>query len=808
MQQHRVERQRTNLGRSSGIFDFALAVAVAVSLAVVAQGNTDPWGRRSLSQQSAVTPKEVLLTQENITNIQQVVGGLVDGSVLILAVNEVQIDEPLRLESSLTIRGEPTDARPVVKCTQKKGAAFHVKANHVVLEHLVIVGCGSPAVQLERPEDGDDERWESTIRDVNFEGNGDPQNSRTALPSRGFLTGGGIGCGGGFDLTVEDSTFELNTAIVGAGINVDGSSLTVVNSTFVENVAEGALFSRGGAINIMDSSQSAGDIILEVRSSIFIKNKDSSGASKANTLILSNGAPLERSQFISFPTPSLSGGGIFASKIAAVEIVDSLFVNNSAVPAGGAIFLSAVSRAEITNCQFSGNSVAAPERSTGLQNRLQGGALYAELLQADDRLTVKGSVFENNSADCGGAIHIVGAVVAKVQIEECKFDSNSATLGGGAFLLRNIHTAVLSRIAFVSNSAVLGGGMLLTNEAGLSATSFVGDSATKFEGNLAVNGGGIAMFGAGVVNLESIPFISNHALYHGGGLAIMDGSVSTSVVIERANMEKNTASRGGAIFMDSVSKVHITPNSPEAVNVFKRNVANRGGAIYFESQSNMQSRLKVRKMEFVENLAVVAFDDASKKIASSGGFFEDPQVAKATELNALEMVIEDRIERMDVLKKSFTIEASSTATEDSDIMEGSGGGVFLALSDIPKRGSVSVELQEASFIGNIATKGGGLMTVMDDGEWVSHCEAHDALSSPMNGVCRAVSLTDIEFIDNGAQETGGAISATHPENIYVFDDIQSEEPVILSDSGFADDFFVNNMVDVGGDGDNVGTVLF
>lgn len=48
---------------------------------------------------------------------------------------------------------------------------------------------------------------------------------------------------------------------------------------------------------------------------------------------------------------------------------------------------------------------------------------------------------------------------------------------------------------------------------------------------------------SGVVNLESIPFIGNHALHYGGALALIDGTINTDVVIENADMENNTASR-------------------------------------------------------------------------------------------------------------------------------------------------------------------------------------------------------------------------------------------------------------------------
>lgn len=800
--------QRRNRPGSVRLLDFALTVAIAVGLVVAAKGQAETWGRRSLSQQLPVAQNEARLTQENITSIRQVMEGLPDGAVLVLAVSEVQLDEPLRLESTVTIRGESTGSRPVVRCKQKQSQAFQIMADHVVLEHLVIVGCGSPAVLLERPIGADAQPWMSTIRDVSFEGNGDPEDFGKFLPSGVFMTGGAVGCADGFDLTVEDCNFEDNIAVAGAGISVDGSSLTVVNTSFTGNVAGGAGFSRGAAISITNFARAvASDPFLEVRSCKFTNNKDLGGSLSANALVLSNGAPLERSQFVQFPTPTASGGAIFASRLTTVEVADSVFVDNAAVPAGGAIFLTAVTTAEVKNCEFSGNSVDVPAQADGLDNRSQGGALYAELLQANEKLIVEGSTFENNSAACGGAIHLVGAVEAKAQIEECFFKGNAATIGGGGVLLRNILAPFMSRVAFVSNVASAGGGLLLTNGAGLSAISFAGDLATKFEGNSAINGGGIAMIGAGVVNLETIPFIGNHALQNGGALAVIDGSINTNVVIERATMERNTASRGGAIFIDSVSQVDIIPNSPDAVNVFKQNIANRGGAIYFEAQSNMQNRLRARKVDFVENLAVVAFDAASRKMSSAGGLFEDPQVASTTDFSALVNVIENRIDRMGELARILgSTTALSPDPEDNSALRGSGGGVFLALDHIPKRGSVSVTLYEASFLRNAARIGGGLMVVMDDGEWVSRCEANDVLTSPMDGRCRAVSLADVEFVDNGAQELGGAISATHPGNIYVFDDARSEDPVKLSDADLADGSFVRNMVDVGGDGNNVGTV--
>lgn len=101
---------------------------------------------------------------------------------------------------------------------------------------------------------------------------------------------------------------------------------------------------------------------------------------------------------------------------------------------------------------------------------------------------------------------------------------------------------------------------------------------------------------------------------------------------------------------------------------------------------------------------------------------------------------------------------------------------------------------------------GGLAAIMIDGQWEERCDdGQDLFFRRRGNVCRSISLTGVKFANNGAQMLGGAVAATHPQHIYARDD-RSAASLKLSDAGFRGASFVNNMVDVGGAGNDVGTM--
>jgi predicted outer membrane repeat protein len=189
------------------------------------------------------------------------------------------------------------------------------------------------------------------------------------------------------EVTVSGSYFYQNEAEYGAAINLDGTTLTVSNSTFIENHAY-----EGGALELCDNEA------VTVTGSRFIGNTavDSGGAilqncNAENHTIASN--HFQRN------TAGDQGGAIRVQwGSSGVSITSNTFTSNSAEQ-GGAV---SVNDDEVDSYLWSitGNTFAE-NRAT-----LNGGALHMALDNSGNVVTpnVKGNRFKKNSAPAAGAV--------------------------------------------------------------------------------------------------------------------------------------------------------------------------------------------------------------------------------------------------------------------------------------------------------------------------------------------------------------------------------------------------------------------
>ncbi len=158
------------------------------------------------------------------------------------------------------------------------------------------------------------------------------------------------------------------------------------------------------------------------------------------------------------------------------------------------------------------------------QNRNLGGAIYNE-----GTLTVTNSMFENNEADCGGAICNYEGTLT---VSNSTFVGNNAPDVGGA-IYNGGDVAVISS-TFVDNSADVGGAIYNGGDMTVTNSMFVGNNATSYAAGAIYNGGDVAVI--------SSTFVDNSAdvggaIYNGGTL-----NVTGSRLIG------NNASEGSAIY--------------------------------------------------------------------------------------------------------------------------------------------------------------------------------------------------------------------------------------------------------------------
>ncbi|WP_131750077.1 autotransporter domain-containing protein, partial [Legionella beliardensis] len=243
--------------------------------------------------------------------------------------------------------------------------------------------------------------------------------------------------------------FTNNTGGEGGVIYSDNSTLSLSNTTFVNNTAE---FS-GGAIYSNNST-------LILNSSIFINNA------------------------------AAAGGALFSAN-STISINDSTFANNTAEFNGGVIF-SGDSALGLFNSTFSNNTAS------------EGGVLYS----ANNTTTVNNSTFANNTANTGGAIYNLFGVL---NLNNSTLSNNIANERGGAIFndggeLNLINSTLNNNITNGAGGAIYNGfGSTLS----LTNSTFAGNIANERGGaifndsaaiSLLVTANNNALFTGNIVN--------------------------------------------------------------------------------------------------------------------------------------------------------------------------------------------------------------------------------------------------------------------------------------------------------------------
>jgi predicted outer membrane repeat protein len=280
-------------------------------------------------------------------------------------------------------------------------------------------------------------------------------------------------------------------------------------------------------------------------------------------------------------TASIAGGAI--GSLAAVNIMDSMFINNAACVdtvaeghGGGAVAYTAF--AIISGSRFINNSAD----SSGLQ---KGGALCdlagigLEGARGDVGEDVIGvtsidrSIFISNSAFWNaGAAYVNG----EVTLTSCQFRGNSAVSSAGAVTLQRGHLNI-SHCTFAGNTANGDGHAIRTGSAG--AIEILSPSPrlyghtisdSTFINNYCTSTGG-ALESSFDMDIYASSFSNNTAL-EGGGALSLSNTASAGVRIRGCKFISNHAAVGGAILNNL--KLDLTDV------VLANNTANSGGAIH------------------------------------------------------------------------------------------------------------------------------------------------------------------------------------------------------------------------------------
>ncbi len=577
-------------------------------------------------------------------------------------------------------------------------------------------------------------------------------------------SGGAIIVSGGNNVTVENSTFSANTTTPiggeGGAIAITGSqSVSIVNSTFSGNSADGS-GGKGGAIAIGSVEE------LTIESSTFTNNSaDTAG----------------------------SGGALHLSGTFDTEIIDSTFDLNTAMGSGGAIDSQVVGSLRISGGSTFDHNTAGNA----------GGAIHHI-----NALVSEGSIFTSNSAPQGGAVAatVLGPSVGSVTSTDDSFISNEATVyDGGAIISSSTFTGAGSH--FEDNTAVRDGGALVACPVNDVGSTFQDNSAvsrggamycgansasmthvlngTHFENNGAINddttavaaGGGAIWTNIALTSDDSTSFVGNRSESLGGAILIVapdrlaTGATPRNISLSDTIFENNEAQSGsgGAIQVSGWGPLTISGGRFGGSGILGNSAAQQGGAIFTDDS--------------------ITASDAIFEGNSSGGFSGDAggaiSAGGAVDLTNMRFINNSATQgsggAVNVFL-TFTDRGSVFESNSTDDASGSGGAVY-AWGDVSLTGSEftnnesaanagalsvgdsgtrsNAEIEDAQFIGNVATYVGGAVQVYGNLDVTdSLFRANEAGQSGGGvNVGRVATISSSTFRGNHSGSNGGAVNA-------------------------------------------------
>jgi len=237
--------------------------------------------------------------------------------------------------------------------------------------------------------------------------------------SDGIEGGGAIYQSNGGALVVVRSTFERNQAISGGAIDNLLAPLTVVDSTFLENVSSGgggAIYTDGGSAHHDDG---VGGLISLCGCHFEANESLGTGGAVYLWAYAPDELRINRCSFLRNttrrPTPSDSAlGGALRTGNAPLQIANSVFAENHADVHGGAYWTRGNYRTEIVNSTFYRNTAGVPGLEGGY-----GGALSGFNMQLRNLTFV-----ENHAEFTGGAVSAEGDLWT---LDNCVFLDNTSS---------------------------------------------------------------------------------------------------------------------------------------------------------------------------------------------------------------------------------------------------------------------------------------------------------------------------------------------------------------------------------------------
>ena len=325
------------------------------------------------------------------------------------------------------------------------------------------------------------------------------------------------------NVTLQNIVFKnayLNDSS-GAAIWAKGCAITLVNCTFINNMAlsGGVFYANLGGNKIINctfdsniANRSGGAININGEGNTIIDN-----AFKNNKA-------------------TIDGGAIYLSNGNGEEIKNNIFINNSATRHGGAINLNQTGVSIFKNNTFIDNTASN-----------MGGAARIIISNSNGKTTISNNKFKSNTAENGGALHIAGS---NVEISANEFDNNRAASGSaGSIHVNGDNVGIINNNITKSYAGKNGGALVV--KAGTSIMIQSNNIA-----NADAQTGGAIHVESGAATIDSNNFTKCSATNKGGTI-----KADTKTIITCNNFKDNTAKEGSDIFIYNGDNSQVKNNS-------------------------------------------------------------------------------------------------------------------------------------------------------------------------------------------------------------------------------------------------------
>jgi len=258
---------------------------------------------------------------------------------------------------------------------------------------------------------------------------------------------------------------------------------------------------------------------------------------------------------------------------------------------GGGVISALGSNYQAENCEFRNNTATAGN----------GGAIFLNNSTAE----IRNSIFDNNSAESGGAIFVYNE--STVTIDNSEFTRHTAAGQGGA-IYADTSTLAISRSKFgdkdtvdSGNSAPVGGAIYVINSENDGKGVTISDNS-EFYRNSATNPGGAIYAFSSELTIKNSSFENNEST----GASSQGGAIYASIsdlTIENSEFVHNDGGNfGGAISVYASTLAINRSKFGDKDTVDSGNgVTGQGGAIY----ASLGSALIIDNTQFYRNKAIV-----------------------------------------------------------------------------------------------------------------------------------------------------------------------------------------------------------